>query len=144
MRPATCTPREVVHELGAAVLRATGGDLRDDARLEPFADDDGQRDEDRTTFPIMDVDPADSRKHVRGNDRSRTPSSSTPRAKGPDPSSSGPSRQWRDTACDALLRAAPSPSESRPASRSPRLLVQGGGTAPGLGGWRCRRTCTPT
>ena len=26
-------PREVVHELGAAVLRATGGDLRDDATM---------------------------------------------------------------------------------------------------------------
>lgn len=26
-------PREVVHELGAAVLKATGGDLRDDATL---------------------------------------------------------------------------------------------------------------
>ena len=26
-------PREVVHELGAAVLRATGGDLRDDATV---------------------------------------------------------------------------------------------------------------
>jgi hypothetical protein len=26
-------PREVVHELGAAVLGATGGDLRDDATM---------------------------------------------------------------------------------------------------------------
>jgi serine phosphatase RsbU (regulator of sigma subunit) len=26
-------PREVVHELGAAVLRATGGDLKDDATM---------------------------------------------------------------------------------------------------------------
>ena len=26
-------PREVVHELGAAVLHATGGDLRDDATM---------------------------------------------------------------------------------------------------------------
>ena len=26
-------PREVVHELGAAVLKATGGDLRDDATM---------------------------------------------------------------------------------------------------------------
>jgi hypothetical protein len=26
-------PREVVHELGAAVLNATGGDLRDDATM---------------------------------------------------------------------------------------------------------------
>jgi hypothetical protein len=26
-------PREVVHELGSAVLRATGGDLRDDATM---------------------------------------------------------------------------------------------------------------
>ena len=33
---AVCTdlhPRELVHELGAAVLHATGGDLRDDATM---------------------------------------------------------------------------------------------------------------
>jgi hypothetical protein len=29
-------PREVVHALGAAVLRATGGDLRDDATVVVF------------------------------------------------------------------------------------------------------------
>jgi hypothetical protein len=39
--------------------------------------------------------------------------------------------------------AAPSPSESRPARDLPASWFRVG-TAPGLGGWRCRRTCTPT
>jgi hypothetical protein len=56
-RSADLHPREVVHELGAAVLKATGGDLRDDATMLCLDWYGGPR-RDRTTEQGADTDRA--------------------------------------------------------------------------------------
>ncbi len=54
-------PREVVHELGAAVLEATGGDLRDDAtmvRLDWYGGPPRGRSSEQGADPSLASDPA--------------------------------------------------------------------------------------